>query len=318
MSKLLKLQLWVANMNLAKTMIITSVILIVTLALSSIVNYEIVTPGYGAIVVDKLGEEREIKPADIRTGLILYSPVSTSIIIYPTAVQRAVYSKDPTEGSSQNTEVCFNDSDSVSICTDISASFRVDYADLGKFYTKYRLPDIQTFVDGIYRDRLRDAFGNVAGGLKVEAIKGRSKGDVTDKVTTLLNEQFKNDGIITEAVGFASEPRIPGAIEESINNKVVAQQQNEKAKTDAKTREEVSRGLVLQATQEAEALKIKSLSEAEANRVLTASLTPEVLEKMRIDLQLKATGAGWNGVLPTYMAGNVNAMPLPLLTVPSP
>ena len=102
-----------------------------------------------------------------------------------------------------------------------------------------------------------------------------------------LNEKLNTAGLyITDVniINFDFSEAFITAIEE----KQVAQQQLLKAETDKQT-------AITNAQAEAESIKIKAQAEAEANSIISASLTPEIIEYLKVDK--------WNGVLP-QVTGN--------------
>jgi regulator of protease activity HflC (stomatin/prohibitin superfamily) len=97
------------------------------------------------------------------------------------------------------------------------------------------------------------------------------------------------------------------AFESAVEDKMIAEQaklkadyENEKkiaaakADADAKLKEAEAQKAI--AAAEAEALLIKARAEAEANRILTESITPELLEKILAE--------NWDGKLPDTYVGN--------------
>jgi len=103
-----------------------------------------------------------------------------------------------------------------------------------------------------------------------------------------LNEKLNTFGLYVNDVNiidFDFSEEFINAIEE----KQVAQQQLLKAETEKQT-------AITNAQAQAESVKIKAEAEAEANRVLSQSLTQQIIEYNKIQK--------WNGTLPQVTDGN--------------
>lgn len=111
---------------------------------------------------------------------------------------------------------------------------------------------------------------------------------ISDGLVVGLNEKLNEIGLyITDVniINFDFSEAYITAIEE----KQVAQQQLLKAETEKQTR-------ITNAEAEAEAIKIKAEAEAEANRILSQSITDELVEYNKIEK--------WNGELPKVTGGS--------------
>lgn len=120
------------------------------------------------------------------------------------------------------------------------------------------------------------------------------------------NEYFvKVNTVVLSNIDFSD------AFEQAVEDKMIAEQaklkadyENEKkvaaaeAEAQAKLKEAEAQKAIAQA--EAEALLVKAQAEAEANRILTESITPELLDKILAER--------WNGVLPDTYVGNSDGL----------
>lgn len=107
-----------------------------------------------------------------------------------------------------------------------------------------------------------------------------------------LNEKLNEIGLyITDVniIDFDFSDAYIAAIEE----KQVAQQKLLKTETEKQTK-------ITEAEAEAEAIKIRAEAEAEANRILSQSITPELVEYNKIER--------WNGELPRVTGGGASAI----------
>ena len=151
----------------------------------------------------------------------------------------------------------------------------------------------------------------------VTDVFGDKRQELNEALDTYLKKKFEPYGIIIDTVNFTSistDDETQAAIQKKVN----AQQELELANIEAKTAkvqadkdkevaliaaEQDKEKAAIEAEQakitaegKAEATKIKADAEAEANKKIAESLTPELIEKQKIDK--------WNGDVPKVQGGN--------------
>jgi len=67
------------------------------------------------VVINLAGQQRGASEIPIRTGWVVYSPLSTQIIEFPTYVQTVKWTKDLSEGHPINEEMGFNSKEGMEI-----------------------------------------------------------------------------------------------------------------------------------------------------------------------------------------------------------
>lgn len=110
---------------------------------------------------------------------------------------------------------------------------------------------------------------------------------ISDGLVTGLNEKLNEIGLYINDVNIIDFD-FSEAFITAIEEKQVAQQQLLKAETEKQT-------AITNAQAEAESVKIRANGEAEANRVISGSLTDQIIENKKIEK--------WNGVLPQVTGG---------------
>lgn len=132
-------------------------------------------------------------------------------------------------------------------------------------------------------------------------IFGDKRTEINAELDTYLREKFDQYGIIIDTVNF-TDISVDDETAAAIQKKVTAQQELELAnieKQTAKVQAEKDREVaqinaekaVIEAEAKAETLRIAAEAEADANRKIAASLTNELIEKIKYEQ--------WNGELPT-------------------
>ena len=126
---------------------------------------------------------------------------------------------------------------------------------------------------------------------------GAKKGEIIEAVKKYVVDYFKNYGITITVLGLKEgisfeNPAIQTAIDEKFaSEQKLVIQQNENAANLAKAEADAKAELEL------------AKAKAEANRLLTESLTPQILEQMYYQK--------WNGVLPTVVGESTPIIKMP-------
>jgi regulator of protease activity HflC (stomatin/prohibitin superfamily) len=246
----------------------------------------------------------------VRTGWVLYSPLSTQIIEFPTYVQTVKWTKDVNEGHPVNEEMGFNSKEGMEIFVDVSLSYAIDPLHVPDFYVKYRAADLEIFSHGILRDIVRNSLNEVASTYNVEDIYGDRKAEFLRKVQAMIDQKVAPVGVGVQQFGFIGAPRVPAVIASAITAKAQAIQQAERARNELATQAEAAKKIA-EAEGDAKSLVTRAQGEADANRIRQNSLTPQLLELRRIENN-RALIDKWNGALPTVQSGQGGALMLQL------
>src|SRR6202158_1397111 len=152
-------------------------LVVVILALSFLVRVTRIEAGHVGVEINLAGNQRGASEIPVRTGWVVYSPLSTQIIEFPTFVQTVKWTKDTNEGHPVNEEMGFNSKEGMEIFVDVSLSYAIEAAKAPDFYVKYRLADMESFTHGILRDVGRHSLNGVASTYVVEDIYGEKKAE---------------------------------------------------------------------------------------------------------------------------------------------
>jgi len=196
------------------------------------------------------------------------------------------------ELSTEVTEITFQDisvqtSDSQWMNTTVQLQVSIDKARAFDYFKKHRDKDLDQ-IQSILKSTAQREIEIVATQYTVFEVLGERRTDVVSEAILRLAEELIKDGIVLQRLVLV-DTDAGDAIEASIALEAAAKKEAEAAEhLKEKTR------------LEGEALVIKAEKEKEANELLTLSLTPEVLEKMRIDLYMEK----WDGKLPTVVSGD--------------
>ncbi len=265
-----------------------------SLALTGCAGCTRISPGMVGIKSTVVGSNRGLADVAVGPAWVFYNPATESVFEYPTSAQTVVWSKNTEEGKPLNEEITFTNKDRMTISADISLGYQVQPEKAAAFYLKFRSDDLDTFTNGIMRNWAREKFDNAAGKYSVDQIMGDNK-DFLAEVRTALQKEMDPIGITLIQFGFIGAPRPPAVVTESINASVRAtqiaqQKQNELVQSQADAAKEVAK-----AEGDARAVMVNAEAQAKANRLLSESITPTLVNYRMLDK--------WNGVLPQVQSG---------------
>jgi regulator of protease activity HflC (stomatin/prohibitin superfamily) len=267
--------------------------------------------GHVGVQISLAGKQRGALDIPVRTGWVLYSPLSTQIIEFPTFVQTVKWTKDTNEGHPISEEMGFNSKEGMEIFVDVSLSYAIEASKVPDFYVKYRVSDMDMFTHGILRDVVRNSLNEVASTYVVEDIYGEKKAEFLRKVQTMIEQKMSPVGVNVQQFGFIGAPRVPSVIAAAITAKAQAIQQAERARNELATTQAEAAKKIAEAEGDAKSLVTRAQGEADANRIRQNSLTPQLLELRRIENN-RALIDKWNGQLPTVQTGQGGGMILQL------
>lgn len=256
-------------------------------------SWKVIEPGYTGIKINRL-VNKGITRENIVTGFIFYNPIQSSIVIYPTFIQRVAWTHDKAEGKSANEELTFNTKDSVPVNIDVAVSYQLDATRVPEFYTKFRADNIDSFTHGFLRDTTRNIVANIGSEYNFDDINGTKKEEFLQLVGKALNENVRQFGVNIQQFGLIGSLRPPQALLEAVNAKTQAIQKSIQVENEVRAAQ-------------AEAKKKIAIAEGEAaaNRALASSLEPRLLEWERLKI-MRDQIAKWNGKMPDVLTSGNN------------
>jgi regulator of protease activity HflC (stomatin/prohibitin superfamily) len=300
--------------GLRNILIGVGVLLVGLFLLSFAVRVTRIEAGHVGVEINLAGRQRGASEIPVRTGWVVYSPLTTQIIEFPTYVQTVKWTRDTNEGHPINEEMGFNSKEGMEILVDVSLSYAIEPAKAPDFYVKYRVDDLEKFTHGILRDIVRNSLNEVASTYVVEDIYGERKAEFLHKVQAMIESKVSPVGVGVQQFGFIGAPRVPQVIAAAITAKAQAIQQAERARNELATTQAEAAKKIAEAEGDAKSMVTRAQGEADANRIRQNSLTPQLLELRRIENTHELIER-WNGQLPQVETGQGGGM---MLQLPKP
>lgn len=260
----------------------------------TVLDWTIIPPGYTGIKINRL-VDRGITRENVVTGFVFFNPIQTAIVIYPTFVQRVVWTHDLKEGNPVNEELALNTRDAVPVNMDVAVSYVLMGDKVPDFYTHFRADRIESFTHGYLRDTARNVVVAVGSEYTFDEINGSRKEEFLDRIAKDLNARVAPLGITIQQFGLVGALRPPQALLEAVNAKTKAIQDSIRTENEVRAAQ-------------AEAKKRVAIAEGEAaaNRALATSIDQRLLDWERLKLQRAAIDR-WDGRMPSYYAGGAGS-----------
>lgn len=225
-----------------------------------------------------------------------WRPSATLIIVERKPVSRSWESGD-SAAASANKAIFGETSDGIGIYVGMNCTAMIEEKDAAKFLYRYNNTPLETIIDTDIKKMVEDQFN-------MECAKYTStdllshKADIMEAVKSHVTTYFKDYGITITVLGLKEgisyeNPAIQTAIDKKFESeqKLVIQQNENEAN-------------LAKAEAEAQALLLVAQAQAEANKILTESLTDEILRQMYYEK--------WDGKLPTYMGSGNESILMPI------
>lgn len=281
-------------------------ILTATLALILATGCSTVTPGEVVVAVDVCGADSG--KHTVWRGGRYWAGACTDYYTLISREQRAIWTASAEEGSPTDESITFAGSDGQKVNVDVGVGYRIGETDeeVVRMVTTFGY-NIDAIIDSRVRDSARNALNMCAADMTVEQIFGSGKGELFGCAEKKLQEEYNQHGLYITRLTLNSEVRMPERIKEAMEAAMAATQKAEETRRQVQQTMAEGEKTVAAAEAEAQATLTRAKAEAEANTVLAASITDELLELRRLDIERERV-ARWNGALPVVSGGEGSSL----------
>ena len=257
---------------------------------------ERIPAGYVGVVYNMSGG---IDGEVLTQGWHLVAPTK-KVTTYSIGIEQSYLSSEEKGDSPKDESFSTPTSDGKSLTVDLEFSYKFDADKIADTFIMFKGQSGKEVKDTFIKPKMRAWTQEVTAKYPVTDVFGDKRQELNEALDVYLKEKFEPYGILIDTVNFTniSTDKETSA---AIQKKVTAQQELELANIEAKTAkveaekekqvaEVNAEKKKIEAEGNAEATKIKAAAQAEANKEIAASLTPELIEKIKYDK--------WNGALP--------------------
>lgn len=282
-------------------------------AIITVMCLEKVPAGYVGIVYHMNGG---VSDEILTQGWHLVSPTK-NVTTYSIGLEQSYLTSDSKGDSPKDESFKVPTSDGKQVTVSLEFSYKFDQDRIADTFVQFKGADGETIKNNFIKDKVKSWTREVTAKYPVTDLFGDKIGEINAELDVHLRTKFEPYGIIIDTINF-TDTVVDEETEAAIQKKVTAQQNLELAQIEAETAKvqaekdkEVAlieaqknkEAAAIQAEQkliaaeaDASAKRIAAEAEAEANRKIAASLTPELIEKIKYEQ--------WNGDVP-QVQGNV-------------
>lgn len=248
----------------------------------------------------------------ITQGWHLVAPTK-KVTTYSIGIEQSYLTSEEKGDSPADESFSTPTSDGKSLKVDLEFSYKFDQSKIADTFIMFKGQSGKSVKDTFIKPKMRAWTQEVTAKYPVTDVFGDKRQELNEALDVYLKEKFEPYGIIIDTVNFTNIST-DAETSAAIQKKVTAQQELELANIEAKTakvqadkdkevaliaaeQEKEKASIVadqkkIQAEGEAEALRIKAEAEADANQKIAASLTPELIQKLKYEK--------WDGALSKY------------------
>lgn len=260
---------------------IVVVIVVICLFLSTV----IIPAGYNGIIYSLNGG---IKDKVLTQGFHLVSPI-VNVSEYSVSTEQGALSTDKREGSEEDDSFNVPTKDGKTVNVDLEYSYSFPADTLPELFTKFKGQSGKDIEQGFMRSKLKAWTAEVTSQYSVLDIYGEKRQQLNTDLQKHLNNKFKVYYINIETANL-SKIELDQATSNAIQKRINAQQELEQQKIETEKAKQIQQRKVIEAETSAKEKIIQAEADAEANRKINSSLTPELLKLKELQARFKH---GW-------------------------
>lgn len=269
---------------------------------------EKVPAGYVGVVYNMNGG---VDGEVLTQGWHMVSPTK-KVTTYSIGLEQSYLTSEKKGDSPNDESFSIPTSDGKTVKVNLEFSYRFDETRVAETFVMFKGKSGETIKDTFIKPKVVAWTQEVSANYPVTDIFGDKRTAINAELDVYLREKFDQYGIIIDTVNF-TDISVDEETAAAIQKKVTAQQELELATIEAQTAQiqaqkekEVARiaaekdkevaqieaeKALIEANAQADVVRIAAEAEAEANREIAASLTPELIEKIKYEQ--------WDGKMPT-------------------
>lgn len=223
------------------------------------------------------------------------------VTTYSIGLEQSYLTSDSKGDSDKDESFSIPTSDGKTVKVNLEFSYKFDEERVAQTFTMFKGKSGETIKDTFIKPKVIAWTQEVSANYPVTDIFGDKRTAINAELDKYLKEKFDSYGIIIDTVNF-TDISVDNETAAAIQKKVTAQQELELANIEAQTAKiqaekdkevaEISAEReIVEAEAKARALRIAAEAESDANKEIAASLTPELIDKIKYER--------WDGKVPT-------------------
>jgi regulator of protease activity HflC (stomatin/prohibitin superfamily) len=255
-------------------------------------SYSVISPGNTGVIFN-------VWTGSLRTvpqGMAWRLPFITDVQSYPTALRTYTMVRRAGEGSSDvDDSIDLPTREGQHITQDISVTYNTSEDLAAQVFKAFRGADISDIESTFIRRTIITVSQNTAGQMSLSEVISSKRNELQDAIQKNLSAELVKMGFILDKVNLGAS-HLPASLEKQMQEKMAAQQQAQQAEYELQKNQMLAKAEVAKAEGEAQSILVRAKAQAEANRLLQATLSAGLIQSKAIDK--------WNGILPQVSGGS--------------
>lgn len=225
----------------------------------------------------------------LNQGFHLVSPTK-KVKLFSIGNEQLILSAEDAKESRGDESFLVSTSDNANIKISFQMSYRYNPDTVVDVYRKFKGMDGEDIVQNRVKTVLKAKISEVTTNYTMMDIYSGNRGEINAKITHFLNQELSNQFGIEIIDASIIDVHPDEQLERSIKDRVTAMQKKQQAEAEQETIKVEAETALIRAENEA-TVKIKeATAEAESNRLIAESITPELIELKEAEARLKH---GW-------------------------
>lgn len=243
----------------------------------------VIHPGESGVVFNRLTGSMRTESQ----GAVFVMPMITTVQPYPVSLRTYTMVQREHEGSAHSDDsIDLPSKEGQHIRQDISITYNTSPSKAAEVYKSFNGADIEDIEATFIRRTAITVAQTAAGQMSLTELISTRRNELQEAIQSKLAEELEKRGFTLDKVNLGAS-HLPQSVEIQMQQKMAAQQDAQRAEYELQKQETLAKAHVAEAT-----------GNAKANNIMQGSLTPAVLEKMKLEK--------WNGVLPQVQSGSSN------------
>lgn len=209
---------------------------------------------------------------------------------FSTSNEILVMSKDKREGSKKNESFKVATSDDASIAVSFQMSYRYKPDTLVETYKKFKGMDGEDIVESRVKPVLKSKISEVTTNYSMMDIYSGNRSKLNNELTKYLNEEFSKKYGIEVFDASIIDVHPDDKLKAAIDNRVTALQEKQQAEAEQQKIKVQKETEKMQAETDAQIQITKANAEAESNKIISSSITDELIRMKEAEARNKF---GW-------------------------
>lgn len=243
--------------------------------------------GYEGVVYSMAGG---VEDDTLKQGWHIVAPMK-EVKKFTVSNEQLILTKDSREGSEEDDSFKVTTADDASISVSFQMSYRFKAGnDLVNTYKKFKGMDGEAIINNRVKTVLKAKVSEVTTDYTMMDIYSGNRSEINNKITEYLNKEFIDDYGIEVMDASIVDVHPDKSLQEAIDNRVKALQEKQQAQAEQEKVKVEAETAKIKAENEASIKILEAEAEAKANKVISDSITQELID---MELAAARNKHGW-------------------------